>query len=262
VNKKFLKIEAEATTTLEGFEAEDFPPVPGVKGKAAEITGLASALKEISYAMAKEDCRPVLTGVCFTPDKGRIALAASDGFRLAETSVKVKGQLAQTIVPGKAVQLIEKLMPGKVSIHRDDGEKPNISFVGEGLVLTARVIEGTYPNYKQVIPKNGKPLVVDAAALKNALSLVAITLPDNNAVRLKTKAGNLVVSTKNVEKGETEAKVPAKGKAKIAFDVNYVKDILARTSGQITLRTKDAQSPGVVKQNGTVHVLMPMHVEW
>ncbi|MFO7774130.1 MAG: DNA polymerase III subunit beta [Dehalococcoidia bacterium] len=260
VNKKFLKIEAEATTTLEGFEAENFPPALGVEGKAAEVTGLASALKGISYAMAKEDVsRPVLTGVCFTPDKGRIALAASDGFRLAETSVKVKGQLAQTIVPGKAVQLIEKLMPGKVSIHRDE---KYISFIGDGLVLTTMFTYGTYPNYKQVIPKNGSPLTVDSAALKDALSLAAITLPDNNAVRLRTKGSNLVVSTKNDEKGETEAKVPAKGRVKIAFDARYFKDVLARASGPITLRTKNAQSPGVVKQNGTVHVLMPMHVEW
>jgi hypothetical protein len=53
-----------------------------------------------------------------------------------------------------------------------------------------------------------------------------------------------------------------KGRVKIAFDARYFKDVLARVSGPITLRTKNAQSPGVVKQNGTLHVLMPMHVEW
>ena len=266
VGKNHLKIEAGATTTLEGYEAEDFPPVPGVRGKAVEVTGLASALKQISYAMAKDDVRPVLNGVCLTPDGGAVLLAAADGFRLAETKVKAKGQLEQTVMPSKAVKLIEKLMPGKVSIHKAKPKQPagnpTISFVGEGLVLTANATAGSYPNYKQVIPKNGSPVTVDSKALRDALDVVSITLPDNNAVRFQTRGGNLVVSAKNADKGETEVKVPAKGKVKIAFEANYLKDLLTRTSGPITLRTRDAQSPGVVKQNGTIHVLMPMSVQW
>ena len=266
VGKTHLKVEAGATSTLEGFEAKEFPKVQGVRGKAVEVTGLASALKQISYAMAKEDARPTLNGVCFTPDKGAVVLAAADGFRLAETKVKAKGQFEQTIVPAMAVQLIEKLMLGKVSIHREkDGqsaEYPHISFVGDGLVLTAMVTQGTYPNYKQVIPKGGSLLTVDKGALRNALDVVSITLPDNNIVRLRTRGGNLVVSTKNEEKGETEIKVPAKGKAKIAFNIHYLRDIIAKASEQLILRLRDAQTPGVVKQNGTIHVLMPMSVQW
>jgi DNA polymerase III sliding clamp (beta) subunit (PCNA family) len=124
------------------------------------------------------------------------------------------------------------------------------------------VTKGTYPNYKQIIPKGGSLLTMDNGALKDALDVVSITLPDNNVVRLRTRGGNLVISTNNEEKGETEVKVPAKGKAKIGFDIRYLRDILARINGQITLRTKGAQSPGVVKQNGTIHVLMPMFVQW
>jgi DNA polymerase-3 subunit beta len=254
-----LKIEAGANTTLEGYAAEDFPPVPGVKGKAVEVTGLANGLKQVSYAMAKEESRPVLRGICFTPNNGRIALAAADGFRLAEITVKAKGQLEQVIVPSKAVCLIEKLMPGKVSIHRGED---TISFIGEGLVLTARAIAGQYPNYRQLIPKNGSPITVDSAALKDALDVVSITLPDNNAVRLQARRHNLIVSTKNEEKGETEAKVPARGKIRAAFDIYYLKDLLAKTSGPITLRTTNAQSPGVVKHKGTIHVIMQMFVQW
>jgi DNA polymerase III subunit beta len=261
VDKNHLKIEAGASTTLEGYAAEDFPPVPGVKGKAVDVTGLAYALKQVSYAMAKEETRPVLNGVYFTPDDGRIALAAADGVCLAETTVKAKGQLKQVIVPSKAVCLIEKLMPDKVSIHQGE-DTMTISFIGEGLVLTARIVVGSYPNYRQLIPKNGSPIIVDSAALKDALDVVSITLPYDNAVRLQTRGRNLIISTKNEETGETEAKVPARGKVKIAFNVNYLKSILARTSGPITLRTTSAQAPGVVKHKGTIHVIMPMFVQW
>ena len=262
VGENRLKVEAGAVTTLEGFKAEDFPSLPGVRGKAVEVTGLASALKQISYAMAKDDVgRPVLNGILLAPAKGAVMMAAADGFRLAQTSAKAKGQLQRTIVSEKAVRLIEKLMPGKVSIYRKGDEK-NLSFVGDGLVLIAEVVEGNYPNYEKIIPKNGSPLTADSTALKDALSMVAITLPDNNAVRFRTRSGHLVVSTKNDEKGETEVKVPAKGKTQIAFNIKYLKDLLARTNGPFTLRTTNAQSPGVVKHKGTIHVLMPMHVEW
>jgi DNA polymerase-3 subunit beta len=266
VDKTHLKVEAGAVTTLEGFEAQDFPPVPGVRGTPVVVIGLANALKQISYALAKEEDRPVLTGVCITPEDGGAYLVACDGLRLAETKVKVKGYVQQTIVPGKAVQLIERLMPEKVSIHRTKGggkagKRPSISFVGDGMVLTAMAIQGKYPDYKNVIPKNGSPLTVDSKVLMEALKVVSITLPDNSAVRFRAGRGKLIVLAKN-EQGETEVKVPAKGKVQIALRVDQLKDLLAKTSGMITLRTSSPKSPGVVRQNGTVHVLMPLFVEW
>jgi len=266
VGKNHLKVEAGAITTLEGFEAVDFPPVPGVRGKPIEVSGLANGLKQVSYAIAKEGSRPALTGVYFASEDGSMLLTASDGLRLAETKVKAKGQVEQTIVPAKAIQLIEKLMPGKVSIHRTKtrrtGKYQTISFVGDGLVLTAMLIQAKYPNYKQVIPNNGSPLTVDNKALRDALDVVSITLPNNDVVRLRTRGKNLIVSTKDEEKGETEVKIPAKGKAIVAYNIHFLKDLLAKTSDTIKLRISDPQSPGVVRQNGTIHVLMPMFVQW
>jgi DNA polymerase-3 subunit beta len=266
VDKKHLKIEAGAITTIEGFEAQDFPEVPGVKGQPIMVNGLANGLKQISYAIAAEDSRPALTGVNFASEDGTMLLTACDGLRLAETKVKAKGQIKQTIVPARAIQLIEKLMPGKVAIHRVKETKPGkyetISFVGDGLVLTAMIVQAQFPDYKQLIPKTGSPLTVDNKALRDAIDVVSITLPDNEAIRLLAQRGKLIVSTKNEEKGETEVKVPAKGKVKIAFKAHFLKDVLAQTTGAFILRTKDAQSPGVVRQNGTIHLLMPMAVEW
>jgi len=266
VGKNHLKIEAGAITTIEGFEKQDYPDLPGVRGQPIEVAGLANGLKQISYAIAREDSRPALNGVYFASEDGKMVLTASDGLRLAETRVKAKGQVEQTIVPAKAVQFIEKLMPGKVSIHRTktkrSGKRPTISFVGDGLVLTAMAIQAQYPNYKQVIPKNGSPLTVDNKALKDALDITSITLPDNEAVRLQTRGSNLIVSTKDTNKGETEVKLPAKGKAKITFNARFLKDLLIKTDSPLKLRISSPQSPGVVRQNGTIHVLMPMFVQW
>jgi len=266
VDKTHLKVEAGATTTLEGFDPQEFPNVQGVRGKAVEVTGLASGLKQISYAAARDDCRPVLNGINFRPENGSLVLAAADGFRLAVTKVKAKGQFDQAIVPARAVQLVERLMPGKVSIHRaKDGKStkyPHISFVGDGLVLTAMITQGTYPGYEQIIPKGGSLLTVDKGALINALDVVSVTLPSNDIVRIQTRGGKLLVSTADEGTGETEIKVPAKGKAKIAFNIRYLRDAICKASDPFILRLKDAQTPGVVKQNGTIHVIMPMFVQW
>jgi DNA polymerase-3 subunit beta len=261
-----LRVEAGAVATIDGMDAKEYPSVEGVRGKPIVVTGLAGALKQVSYAMAADDNRPVLSGVSFHPNGGNLVLAAADGFRLAETKVKAKGSLEETIVPAKAVQLVEKLMPGKVSIHRgsksEKHQRGSISFVADGLVLTAMVIEGTYPNYEQVIPKTGAPLTVDRKALKEALDVVSITLGDNLAVRLNAARGKLVVSTSNDEKGTTETKVPAKGQGKIAFNMRYLKDVLTQVDEKVTLRITNAQSPGVVRRNGTIHVMMPLCVQW
>jgi len=256
---KTLQIEAGAFTSLEGFGADEFPKIEGVRGKAVDVTGLAAGLKQISYAMAENGNRPVLNGTCLSADKGKLTAVACDGFRLALTTVKSRGVLDEVVVPSRAVGIIERLMPGKVSICRDERY---ISFAGDGVVLTSLITQGEYPNYRQVIPKGGSGMTVDSTALKDAVKTVAVTLPKNGAIRLQTRGGNLIVSTKSDEKGETTVKVPAKGKAKIGFDAAYLKDLLARTSGPMILRTKNAQSPGVVKQNGTLHVIMPMHVGW
>lgn len=259
--KRQLKVEAgNAATTLEGFEAQDFPPIPQAKGTAISISNLVKALGEVDYAICRDGSRPVLEGVCFTNTKAGMELAAADGFRLAITTVKANCPLvSQVVVPAVAVSLLRRLMPGKVTMRQGTDA---ISFEGEGLVLVAKPVQGNYPNYQQLIPKNGTLLVADAKALRDALKVVTAIKPANNIVRLQTRGKALIVSTKEEEKGHTEVKVAARGKAKIAFNGNYLKDLLARVDGQVTLRTKDPSTPGVVRHNGTVHVLMPLFVQW
>jgi len=260
VGNSSLKVEAGKTSiTLHGFDAKDFPPIPGVKGKAIEVSGLGKALKEVSYAMSKDESRPAMIGVCFTPVDSSIELAATDGYRLGMTRVKAKGTLAnQVIIPAAVITLIERLMSGKVSIHPAPNET---SFIGDGLVLVTKPVSGTYPSYSQVIPKNGSRLTFSRKEMENALKVVTSFNP-KSAVRLQTRAGKLTLQTVEVERGTCEARIPVKGKTKIAFDGSYLKDLLKRLEEKVILRISNAQSPGVVRANGTTHVLMPRTVEW
>jgi DNA polymerase III sliding clamp (beta) subunit (PCNA family) len=102
--------------------------------------------------------------------------------------------------------------------------------------------------------------VAREAALK-ALKVIAGIKPEGGKVCLQTKGKNLIFWAKG-DAGRTEVKVPAKGKAQIAFNLPYLRDIIQKVDSKVTLRTKSPSEPGVVKQNGTTHVLMPMFVQW
>lgn len=262
VGKRQLRVDAGiVVTTLEGHEAEDFPPVPRAKGKAVQILGLPKALKEVAYAMATEESRPVLRGVCLNPTgNGKVELAASDGYRLAVTSVKAKSSLGeQVIIPLSAVKLLTQLMPKNVTMTVTP---KGVAFEGNGLALFSQRVDGKFPDYHQLIPKNGRVLKVDVGDLRKALSAVTALNAGSGIVRLQTRGRQLILSAKDDEIGQTEARVPAKGWVKTAFNDRYLRDLLARLDGEVTLRTTTAQSPGVVRQNGTSHVLMPMFVQW
>jgi DNA polymerase-3 subunit beta len=280
-----FRIEAgTAATSLEGHPIEDFPPVPQVKGNPVAIPNLAQGLAEVDYAVANNNNRPVLEGVCFRPaTKGKATeLVATDGFRLAITTIKPEGTLKEMVVHNKPLKLVKQLMPGTVTIRQKE-EKQKVtpfpstpafngpksstavslaSFEAGGLVLTVKPILGTFPNYSLLVPKTNRLLAVDRKALAEALKVIMAIKPSNNQVRLQTKGKNLIVSGQDGE-SKSEVKVPAKGKVQIAFDTKYLRDLLHQVHGdKLALRTTTPSAPALVKQNGTLHILMPVFMQW
>lgn len=262
-----------ASVTLDCHPAEDFPPVPVVKETVMPIPGLVKAVKEVEYAMLKETDRPVLHGICFKRANGKLELAAADGYRLAITSLKCKAKLPdQVVVPAEAIRLLPRLAAEvSMAVHEDTRlpvrpedmpeKRQTVSFEGGGLRLVVQGNTGTYPAYWQLVPKGGKKLTVDVIALRQALKAVTAIKPQSNIVRLETKRTGLVLSARS-EDAKSEATVPCTGKVKIAFNVGYLTALLNQLHDQITLKTKGPSSPGVVAQNGTTHVIMPMFVQW
>jgi DNA polymerase III sliding clamp (beta) subunit (PCNA family) len=271
------RLEAgNAATTIQGndqvFEAKDFPPVPKVKGKSLTMT-LAPGLEQVDYAVGTEANRPILCGISFRQVGSKVELAAADGFRLAVTSVKTKGTLTrEMVVDAQALSVVKRLMPKMVSITETvkkevdkDGNAftfvEAVSFEAADMVLVARAIRGQYPDYHQLIPATKTGVTVAREAILEALKVIAGIKPESEKVCLQTKGKNLIVWAKG-DAGRTEVKVPARGTTRIAFHLRYLREIIQKVDGTVTLRTKSPSEPGVVKQNGTTHVLMPMFVQW
>lgn|GEM_PF-1911612 len=263
-----VKVEANGVTnTLSSENPEDFPPVRAAGGKKVEIANLEKSLKQVSHAIATEDTRPVLACACLTSKKGSVELAAADGFRLAVTNASAKGKLAeQVLISLRAIKLIEKLCPGKVTMQvSPKPETPGsqwATFESNGLVLTALVTKGTFPNYAQLIPNKGHYLTVATKDLKEAVMMAGITANKGSGIiRLQAGKKGLLVSARN-EDEVTESMIPVQGKIKAAFHYKYLMDILNRVGERFTIRTTTPSAPGVVKANGTTHVVMPMDVQW
>lgn len=253
------------SSSADALPPADFPKtVPTVTGKGVKLLNLARAIGQVLYAVATEDSRPALTTLCFQSKRGRMAIVAADGFRLAVTQTKARGQWDEgdVLVPSSGAKLVGKLMTGPVTATLvGEGDDRAVAFSANGLTIWAQCVQGTFPAYEQLIPKRGRALTLSAAALLKAVKTVMGLKPNADIVRLRTRSGHLVVSGK-CEDREVTIKVPAKGTAKIAFNGKYLADLLGRVEEQVTFRLTSPSSPGVVESNGSTHVLMPQYVNW
>ena len=276
---------ARFSAKINGADAADFPPIPAVdSGVAGKIEAqlLRDAIDQVVFAAATEPSRPVLTGVLVEIKGDEITLAAADGFRLAVYKAKLTEPLAEDvsfIIPARSLQEVSRLIgPQTESVDFTiTPSKSQALFRLEDVELVSQLIQGTFPNYSQLIPqKYESRAVVDLAEFGRATRTASIFARDGSGiVRLQVNgkgedsAGRLSISSKAEEVGDNEGEIDAdvEGEAaKIAFNSKYLSDVLdVLGSGKVALETTSPSSPGVLKpldDDRYVHVVMPMFVQW
>ena len=254
-------------TKLTIYSITDFPPViEQPKSKLVRVVGLTKALYQVDYAMAKDDSRPVLAGVNMVQRGRGIELAAADGFRLAVTHLEASGKLPQSVViPRKAVETLQKLnvIVADIRLHyrEDTPTMLHITSDNGDTVIITQLVQGTFPDYPQLIPKNRTVMSVDKKELQDAVKTVSVNSV-SGIVRLKCKKMALLVEGKG-EEATTSLTLQASGSIKKAFNYKYLLDTLTRMPDLLTMASQPSPgSPVVLKNNGSTHVIMPMHVEW
>ena len=280
LNLKCGQFEANA----KGIDADEFPPIPSVGHEAAisvDPKEFHDAIGQVAFAAAADDTRPVLAGVSMSFDGEKLTLAAADGFRLAVREMTLPEPLAERvdiIVPARALTEL-----GRVIGDGDDSLRitvtPNRSqvlFSLPNVQLVSRLIEGTFPNYRQIIPaKHTTRIVVPTKEFLGATRIASYFARDSaNIVRLQASPGEdlapgrLTVAATAAEVGDTVGGIDAVvegDEAHIAFNAKYLTDVLAvLDEAQVALEVTTPSSPGVVRPTGTdgsyTHVIMPMHV--
>ncbi|MEX0692172.1 MAG: DNA polymerase III subunit beta [Gemmatimonadales bacterium] len=213
-------------------EFPSFPPVSFDKAWKVAATDLQKLISHVAFAASNEESRPILNGVLWELRPERMRMVATNGHRLARMDVPSKGAKtsADLIVPPKALEQIRRLFGSadEIEIAKSDN---HLGFrAGDTLVFT-RLIEGPYPNYEQVIPReNDKAATVDKQALASTLRRVGVVASDQtHRVRLAFSSGTLkfTVSTPDLGEAHDELAVTYDGEPiEIGFNATYLLEIL------------------------------------
>ena len=258
---------------LVGLPAEDFPAVvPTAPPNWVSVDGkvLKEMLAQTAFAISHDESRYALNGVLLSIQPTGIRLVATDGHRLAMASRALAGggSSGLGIVPRKAVQEVLRVL--------GVGEEVQVGLVENQFILkmpnfllTARLIEGQFPSYEQVVPK-GHPvrLVLSRSGLAAALRRVSVLSEERTKpVKLLLSEGALKLTAANPELGEAEETLPVDypgAELVVGFNSRYVLDALnALETEQVMVELKDAVSPGVFRSiygEGYFCVIMPMRM--
>ncbi|MBI2205489.1 MAG: DNA polymerase III subunit beta [Candidatus Rokubacteria bacterium] len=262
-----------ASYKLVGLASDDFPPVVPASPRAwitLDARQLRDMLARTSFAISHDETRYALNGILFVVQEKELRLVATDGHRLAmaRTALAQPADPVTGIVPRKAATEIGRVLGAgeEVQIAITDNQfvlqMPNF-------VMTARLIEGQFPNYDAVIPKSHPiKLALNRAALTSAVRRVAVMADDRNKpVRFVLTPGQLQLAASSHEAGEAEEVLEVEytgGEVAIAFNSRYVLDSISPIEGdQVIIELKDSLSPGVVRQatdDGYRCVIMPMRI--
>ena len=238
-----IKIE-KGSYKLSGLPKDDFPKMPEVKkDKQIKIPGtdITKMIRKTIFAVSTDETRPALNGILWQTKSEWMQMVATDGHRLAKISMKnkkLKGLNEDVIIPPKVLNLLLKLVGEKDAEVGVIFSENNIIFCLDDIILFSRLIEGPYPNFDQVIPKdNDKKLIANKDLLMGTVkrvSILANTL--THQVKFSLKKGNLDLSSVNFDMGgEAKESMKCDYKAEhmdIGYNANYVLDILRQMDGE------------------------------
>ncbi len=255
-----------------GLPEEEFPPLPKFEN-AKVITirqkDLRDGLRKTSYAISTDETRYVLNGLLFSLKENKLTLVATDGRRLAMVDIELefpRSHETDIIVPTKAVTELQRLLTddGDVKVSVTSGQ---IAFDLNNTLLVSKLIEGNYPNYRQVIPGETKERVtLERETFLNSLRRVSLLASDkSNSIKLNFSKNNIDITANTPEVGEAKESLAVVYKGRefsIAFNPEFLMAPLRNlTEDEIFLDLIDEMSPGVLKiQTPFLYVLMPMRI--
>ena len=265
-----------------GISIEEFPPLPTFENRHVfELSqeDIVSMLKSVSYGQSTDENRYILNGVYFSFADEKLTLVATDGRRLALTALETEiseDNSGSLILPAKTVAELERLL-GK-------GEKVKIAFndrqvafeiaidaddsgLVDELYLVSKIVEGKYPNYRQVIPKETEHRVkVERELMLECVHRAALVTSDkSNSVRLKVSKNLLEISGSSSEYGESHESMAIAydgPEVQVAFNPQFLMEPLkALTKDEVFFEFKDEMSPGLFKTlDNFICVIMPLRL--
>ncbi len=284
-------ISKSGTYKMRGMSADDFPELPLVESGTSlklKAEALLKSLRATLFASSSDEAKQILTGVHLCFDKNTMEAAATDGHRLAilnlqevlnddvlsEDENEHDSNKFMVTLPSRSLRELERLIGGwkeddVVSLFYDRGQ---VVFLASNQIITSRTLEGTYPNYKQLIPETfSHSLELDRCTFISALERIAVLADQhNNVIKLSTqkdsKLVNISADAQDVGSGSESLSGTLDGDdIQIAFNVRYLLDGLkVMNSDRITLRCNAPTAPAIFNPFGDTklftYLVMPVQI--
>ena len=267
---------------IKGIDANEFPLIPQAEPDGIRLPAevLRDMVAKTAFAAAADESRPILTGVLVEFYEDQVTMAAADGFRLSVTYASLERPVEKNfslIVPANSLKELHRIsadVDEPVSLTMPDGRGQAI-FNLDSVELVTQLIDGTFPDYAQIIPgSHATRTVINTAEMRAACKAAAIIAREaahTTRVRVMPEdsltPGHMVITATSAETGDNETEIDALvdgDPIEIAFNVKYLAEVLnVVDTPQVALETASEASPGVIKPVGKddfVHVIMPMHL--
>jgi DNA polymerase-3 subunit beta len=272
-----------STTDFKGIDAQEFPPMPVADlsdGIQINIADLKEMIQQVVFAASTDEARPILTGVLMTVQDNIITMASADGFRLSVRKAELSSPISRpvnAVIPAKALGELARIMADgdqSVTMLLPPG-RGQVIFRLKDIELVSQLIEGTFPDYEQIIPRSyqTRSVISTSSFLKACKQAEIFAREGSHIARInilpggELQPGTVEISGQSEETGFNQTVVDASIEGQpllIAFNVRFLREVLdVLRSPNVALETTADTAPGVIRPIGEdnfLHVIMPMHL--
>ena len=261
--------------TLSTLPATEFPVIDKIKSArkfSLQESALHGLIERTAFAMAQQDVRYYLNGLMLEPVSGTLRAVATDGHRLAMCELQAdvgEGVDQQVIVPRKGIQELQRLLEQKDVVVQVEIGSNHIRITTDELRFTSKLIDGRFPDYQRVMPKNAdKRLLINRDLLRQALTRTSILSNEKyRGIRLELSENNIKIQAHNPEQEEAVEEIDANYDSDaivIGFNVTYLLDVLnAINTDDVEMFLNDGNSSALINKPGDEncrYVVMPMRL--
>jgi len=263
-----------ASYALNTFGVEDFPRLPeldGEDGFSVERQAFLDTVAKVSRSASRDESRPVLTGILVRFEAGKLVMAATDSYRLSVKETELEGgpgRELEAIVPARALGELSRVAQAATSDAIEIGIRDNqVVFEVEGVSLTARRIDGQFPNYKQLVPETFEAEVeLPREEFLDVVRRTALMAQRKSPLRLRFEEGQVTVSAQTQDVGEAHESLPVAytgDTLEIGFNAEFLRDGLESiTEERARLKLISPLRPGLIQGEGEdfLYLIMPIRL--